>query len=261
MNRTSRLDYAYAVGRVRALERNLISKAVFWEAAEETNLEAALKVIFDAGTFQTTKIEIESTEKLDAFLEREAEVLRLEVSELLLEKDILRVLEIEDSPLEALAVAASVGYAFFVDYLRLKIDLDNLKLFLRAKYSEISRERFESLVRQGGNIGTEKFIGFYGQSLAEFGENLRATQLLGVWSSAVDALMERETFIDMERELENELMRFLRKAKQIVFGPEPIFAYYLARKRELNLIRLLGVGKINLIPTALLKSRMSLTYV
>ncbi len=56
-------------------------------------------------------------------------------------------------------------------------------------------------------------------------------------------------------------MIYLRRAKYIVFGPEPVFAYVLAKKRELNLLRLVGVGKINQIPADLLKRRISETYV
>ena len=55
MKKVSRLEYTYAVGRVRALEKNLIPRAVFLEAAEEKDLTSALKVIFDAGTFLETK--------------------------------------------------------------------------------------------------------------------------------------------------------------------------------------------------------------
>jgi V/A-type H+-transporting ATPase subunit C len=46
-----------------------------------------------------------------------------------------------------------------------------------------------------------------------------------------------------------------------VFGPEPVFSYGLAKRRELSLVRLLGVGKINQIPTPILKERISETYV
>ena len=56
-------------------------------------------------------------------------------------------------------------------------------------------------------------------------------------------------------------MTYLKKAKYIVFGPEPVFAYGLAKKRELSLVRLIGVGKFNQIPDELLKERMSETYV
>jgi len=261
MKKVSRLEYTYAVGRVRALEKKLIPRAVFWEAAEEKNLSSALKVIFDAGAFLETKIEIDDAEKLDAFLGREAAALSRSVAELLLEKDILHALDKEGSPVEALSAAETTGYEFIQEYFRQKIDLGNLKVFLRAKYAGISLEKFVSQMRPGGHVDAHKYIDHYEQSLSEFGENIRTTQFPDVWSSAVDALLERETFVDLEREIENYLMRFLRKAKLIVFGPEPIFAYALARKKELNHIRLLGVSKINVIPQEILKSRMSITYV
>jgi len=261
MKKISRLEYAYAVGRVRALETSLIPREVFWEAAEEKDLASSLKVIFDAGAFQDTKLTIDDAQTMDGFLENEEEALKQEMRSLLLDKEILQLIEIESSPVEALALAETMEYDFFRDYMRHKIDLGNLKVFLRAKYSEISPQRFESQLRSGGNINRGRFIEFYERSFKEFGENLKTTRFLSVWSSAVDALFEKETFVDMEREMENDLMRFLRKAKMIAFGPEPIFAYALARKRELNLIRLTGVSKINSIPQDILKSRISLTYV
>ena len=58
MKRKSRLDYAYAVGRIRALENNLVARPSFMEAAEEKDLPSALKIIFDAGQFHQEKIEI-----------------------------------------------------------------------------------------------------------------------------------------------------------------------------------------------------------
>jgi vacuolar-type H+-ATPase subunit C/Vma6 len=261
MKKVSRLEYAYAVGRVRALEKNLISRDVFLEAAEEKDLTSSLKVIFDAGSFLETKLEIDSAEKLDSFLDREAVDLRGTVAELLLEDQVLTVVDREDSPSEALAAAEILGYDFFIQYLRRKIDLGNLKVFLRSKYMEIPKERFVPLMRSGGNIDPGKFVDNYEQPFRDFGENIRSTSVLHVWRSAVDAILEKETFVDMERELENDLMRFLRKAKEIVFGPEPVFAYALARKKELSLVRMLGVSKIDFIPDDILKSRMSLTYV
>ncbi len=51
MKKPSRLNYAYAVGRVRVLEKDLVEKAVFSEASEESDFSSAMKVIFDAGKF------------------------------------------------------------------------------------------------------------------------------------------------------------------------------------------------------------------
>jgi ADP-heptose:LPS heptosyltransferase len=68
MSKPSRLDYAYAVGRVRALERYLIPQAVFREVSETTNFTAALKVIYDAGRYPEDLIKARHSEDLDAVL-------------------------------------------------------------------------------------------------------------------------------------------------------------------------------------------------
>jgi len=77
----------------------------------------------------------------------------------------------------------------------------------------------------------------------------------------MDAFQEKESFIEMEKHFEDYLMKYLRKAGYIVFGPEPLFAYALAKKKELDLFRIVGVGKMNRLPEEILKNRISETYV
>ena len=95
----------------------------------------------------------------------------------------------------------------------------------------------------------------------EIGDRLRASAYQELWNRATDVLEERETFVGFERGIEDFLMKYLRRAKYIVFGPEPVFAYGLAKRKELRMVRFLGVGKLNHIPLELLKERMSETYV
>jgi vacuolar-type H+-ATPase subunit C/Vma6 len=257
----SRLDYAYAVGRVRALENNLVSKPAFTEAAEEKDLSSALKIIFDAGQFHQEKIEIEDSEQLDEFLEKEESALLGLVSSILHEKEIERIVLGVDQPDKALDLSQELKVPFITDYLRHKIDLGNLKILCRAKYLGLSVERLEGLLLKGGFLDVNVLLESFDLSFEEIGERLQASAYHSAWILATDELVENETFIVLEREFENFLMIYLRKAKYIVFGPEPVFAYALAKKKELQLLRLLGVGKLNQIPAETLKQRMSETYV
>lgn len=261
MSRMSRLDYAYAVGRVRALENFLVSRPSFLEAAEEKDLPSALKIIFDAGQFLQGKNEIRNSEQLDAFLEKEEDSLLALVSGLLLEKEIERVVLGVDIPVEALKMSQDMKLPFITSYLRHKIDLGNLKIFCRAKYLELSLERLKGSLSRGGFLDGNVFLENFDLSYGEIGEKLRTSPYHAAWIQATDELIEKETFIVLEREFENFLVTYLKKAKYIVFGPEPVFAYLLAKKRELQLLRLLGVGKLNEIPSEMLKQRMGETYV
>lgn len=257
----SRLDYAYAVGRIRALENHLVAKPSFMEAAEEKDLSSALKIIFDAGQFHQEKIEIEDSEQLDEFLEKEESALLGVISSILHEKEIERIVLGVDQPDKALDRSQELKVPFITDYLRHKIDLGNLKIFCRAKYLELSLDKLEGLLLEGGFLDVNVLLESFNLSYGEIGERLLASAYHSAWILATDELVENETFIALEREFENFLMIYLRKAKFIVFGPEPVFAYALAKKRELQLLRLLGVGKLNQIPAEMLKQRMSETYV
>lgn len=261
MKKPSRLAYAYAVGRIRVLERKLIARAVFSEASEEKGFLSAMKIIFDAGDFGEEMVKIRNSDDLDALIEKEEDNVYRLMRELLLEEDILSIIIGEFRLDKALALAERAGYAFVKDYLRYRIDLLNLKILSRAKYSGFTQEEYGSLILKGGFLEERIFLQNYELAFSEIGEKLRASPYKDLWDRATDVLEERETFVELERGIEDFLMTYLRKAKYIVFGPEPVLAYALAKRRELDLVRLVGVGKLNHIPVEFLKQRISETYV
>ncbi len=261
MKKTSRLDYAYAVGRVRALENNLIPRGVFREAAEGEDFTSSMKVIYDAGTFLDESAEIINSDELDKFISREEKELFQLTSDLVFEKDVLKVILLEDQLEDVYLTVEELKDDFIKDYFRHKIDLGNLKIFIRIKYAGLPKEKFQEALLEGGFLDDTLLLQNFELSFSEIGERLQATAYQNFWNCAVDALESKETYVELERGIEDFLMRYLRKAKFIVFGPEPIFAYALAKKRELALVRLLGVGKLNMIPSDILKERMSETYV
>jgi V/A-type H+-transporting ATPase subunit C len=261
MKKKASLDYAYAVGRVRALENYLVARSSFLEAAEEKNFSSALKIIFDEGQYHQEKIEIEDSGQLDAFLEREESALQDLVSNILHEEEMERIVLGADQPGRILHLSRRRKLGFITDFLRHKIDLGNLKILCRAKYLGLTNERLDGLYQGDGFIDLKFFYESFELSYGDIGEKIQASPYYSSWIRATDDLVEKDTFLILEREFENFLMSFLRKAKYIVFGPEPVFAYAQAKMRELQLFRLLGVGKLNQIPVEMLKQRMSETYV
>lgn len=261
MNNTSPLEYAYAVGRVRALENKLIPRSTLEEAAEEKDFTQAMKILSEAGSYPEEISRASDSEKLDKFLEKERKNFHNSLTEMLKERVILSILREEDYPYRVLSLAEQCGYSFVLDYIRYRVDLGNLKILLRAKYLELSPEKLKKMVMKGGFLDSRILLQNYNLSFSEIGEKLRASSYQKLWIKAVQALKEKESFIYLEKEIEDFLMEYLQKAKYIVFGPEPVFAYGLAKKKELKMIRLLGVGKLNNIPPQMIKERISETYV
>ena len=261
MKRHSALDYAYAIGRVRALENFLVGRTAFLEAAGAVDLSSALRTLGEAGRFSEDFPDIRTSAQLDRAIEKEEAKLSSFLSEVLLDKPILDIFLRDSDPQEALGLGHELGCAFIMDYLRRRIDLGNIKIFLRARRLELPEERFRAVVLRGGFLEVQMFLDKYVLPFSELGAALSSTPYAGLWESSVRALTEKETFIDLERGSEDFLMAHLRQAKYMVFGPEPVYAYGLAKKRELLLVRMVVSGKIYELPAALLKERISETYV
>ncbi len=261
MKRHSPLDYAYAIGRVRALETRLVGKAVFREAAGAADLSAALKAVCEAGRFNDGFAEVRTAPGLDAALEGERACLDALLAELLPDTKIPEIIGLDSRPHQALALAEGLGSAFITGHLRRAVDLGNIKLFLRARRLALPEERFALLALRGGTLDEGLFVRGYGATDAEIGARLAPTPYADLWERAVRALAERETFVDLERGIEDLLMAGLRPALTMVFGPEPVYAYGLAKRREFRLVRLVASGKINGLPAALIGERISDTYV
>ena len=261
MKRRSPLDYAYAVGRVRALEPRLVGKAVFREAAGAPDLASALKTICEAGRFLDGFADVRTAAALDAALEGEKACLDTLLAELLAGTGIPEIIGLDARPHEALALAGGLGSPFIVGHLRRAVDLGNIKMFLRARRLGLPEEDFAAMALRGGFLEDGLFVRGYAAPDAEIEAKLGSTPYAVLWQSAVRALAERETFIDLERGIEDLLMAGLRPALTFVFGPEPVYAYGLAKRREFRLVRLVASGKINGLPAALIGERISDTYV
>jgi len=261
MKRVSRLDYAFAVGRVRALEKHLVSRAVFREAVDEVDFSSAIKVVFDVGRFSEDLIGITNSEELDVFLIQEEKALQAEIEELLFEKELLDLVSDKHRPDLALPSAQKAGYPYLIDYVKHRIDLGNLKIVLRLKYAGLPSDKLETYMMKGGFLENLTLLQSFELSYAEIGERLHASPYRELWDDAIEKLEEQESFVAFERAMEDFLMKHVRKARYIVFGPEPVLAYGFARKRELSFIRILGVGKMNRIPSDILEERLGDTYV
>jgi len=261
MKKPSRLDYAFAIGRVCVLERNLVSRAVFREATDERDISSAIKMIFDAGSFLDEMTGIKNSEELDLFLANEERQLLKTLSEILIEKELLRVFAHETkAPMTAFSIVQRLDYSFISDYFRHRIDLGNLKMFFRARYLGLQKEQIENFLLIGGFYSPDLLLNNFDLSYSEIAEKIHFTPYRKLWEAVADAIEEKESFVELERSIEDYLIRYLKKAKFFVFGPEPIFAYGLAKRRELGLIRILGMGKLNRIPSEILKERLGETY-
>ena len=127
------------------------------------------------------------------------------------------------------------------DYVRLQIDIINLKTFVRCRQMGKSWDFFSQVFIDGGRI-QEKISQEVTTSLMS---SLRKTDSLRACCSMSEGgtmLRETGSFTALERLCDNRLVEFAKAAKHVTFGVEPLAAYLIAKGAEIRTVRIIMTG-------------------
>ena len=149
---------------------------------------------------------------------------------------------------------------FLREYFRIHVDLTNIKTLLRGRESGIDRSFFEEVFLEGGGLEKSLFLKSYEESRDNFVPLFSSTPYETVVSEGTRYRQENRSWSELERLSDNYLLSFLRQAKYIIFGLEPVIAYLLAKENEIKMLRMIMVGKLNGLPADLLRSRLRELY-
>ena len=73
-------------------------------------------------------------------------------------------------------------------------------------------------------------------------------------------LKKESSFIGLEKAMHDFLIRILRPARYLSFGPEPLLAYYFTKVNEINLMRMIILVKLNNFGVDTAKERLNFAY-
>lgn len=257
-------DYAFAVGKIRALEKFLLKQEVFEEAIESGILEA-LK-IFAETVYSDEILHVKDSRQLEAILDEETRLLKNAVGKLILDKELLFLLEITDIR-DAFRLGGIYASRFLNDYLMHLVDMHNIKSFLRLYILKEPLEKLGPLITCEGFLKKKDFLALYPQDIAAFLKKLEyvhkhnnVADYSVVLGDALQKTIEQKSFLYLEKAINDFLMQALRPAKYIVFGPEPVLAFYFAKLNEINLMRMIILAKLNNLPDDLAKERLNSVY-
>lgn len=149
---------------------------------------------------------------------------------------------------------------FLINYVKKLIDLSNIRLFFRMKAQEKEINLYEIAFIWNGKIPYAKFQEAYKHALADFPETMKPTDYSNIVETGYKHFQDEKTFIYLEREIENYLIDYIRFAKLRPFGPEPLIAYFLAKKNNALIIRMIMVNKLNNIEPAEIQKRLRKLY-
>jgi V/A-type H+/Na+-transporting ATPase subunit C len=150
--------------------------------------------------------------------------------------------------------------SFLQNYIEKFIDLTNIKLFFRMKAVEKDAELFRIAFITGGTIPFSLFRDAYKNSLDNFGEIMKNNRYGKIVEIGLKYYKEEQTFIFLEKETENYLTEYIKAAKLIPFGPEPLIAYFLAKENNALIIRMIMINKINKTDPEEIRDRLRTLY-
>ncbi|HHX24107.1 MAG TPA: V-type ATP synthase subunit C, partial [Thermoanaerobacterales bacterium] len=158
-------------------------------------------------------------------------------------------------------IAERANDKFLKEYLTALVDLTNIKTLVRLKKINADLRTLDSVLLPGGNLTQEFFEENFAGSTQDLMEALSSSPYYEV---VEEGLMEWEASGSpsaFEKLLDNYLISLARRGLYKPFGSETVIGYMAARENELKILRILLVGKINSIPSDMIRERLRDVYV
>lgn len=140
-------------------------------------------------------------------------------------------------------------------YYEKKVDFANIGAFARAQKLGLDEEFFRACFIEGGNIPLAKFIE-QDTTLDTFALKMKDTEFEKIASD----LAQSKNAVAFEVASENALLKEWKDADFDMFSIAPIAAYYLTKKTELKVVKLIVAGIKNHVDPQIIKERMRELY-
>lgn len=154
-----------------------------------------------------------------------------------------------------LALAKKARNTFLLEFVQKEIDLFNLVSYFRIKKVH-NNLKFEDVGASGGTLDLE----FFAQSEEKMLEKLARSDYKNIALAYTIFCKNEGDFAAIEREGDDLLLSHMKKSKHTPFGPEPIFAYYWAKKNNARVVRAIMVSKLAGIPQDKIRKRLRRLY-
>jgi len=150
---------------------------------------------------------------------------------------------------------------FLEKFFAIQIDLANIRTFLRIKETERKREHLEKCLISGGGLEIGHFLKSFSDSDESFINSIRFKDYYEIVKRGFEAWRRSGNFSLLEKLFDDYLLNFVRKAKYISLGIEPLIGYLVAKEMELKNLRAIIVGRFNGLSSETIKEMLRESYV
>jgi len=157
-------------------------------------------------------------------------------------------------------VAEESKNEFVKGYVRLAVDVINLKTYIRIKAMDQSWMYFKDVFIPGGNIDEITYGRIFDADAGTFASYFNGSDLYGAVTEGRENLARTKDYAVFEKLCDDALIEYVKQAKSESYGPDVLFAYLVAKQMEIKNIRILMAGKLAGVNPEKLAERIRKTY-
>lgn len=162
--------------------------------------------------------------------------------------------------IDMLARAKETEVDFMIDNIKMNIDFSNIKSIIRLKKQEKDVKFLKEVILDGGDISKNILVRSFEEPIENLATKFSTLKFGEVIKLGLEEYLKTGKLSVLEKFSEDYIMKNLKVAKYITFGPEPVFAYIIAKETEIKVIRIIMVGKLNNVDTAVIRERVREVY-
>jgi len=160
---------------------------------------------------------------------------------------------------DMLEIANSLDLSFLKGYVVLMIDGVNLRAYVRSQRMGKGPEVLRYALIPGGTVSISRLFGEVSADIVE--HVFQISPFAAAAQIGAQALRGEASLYAMDLACENVLLKYLKKAKYVAFGAEPLVGYMAALEAELTSVRTVIAGLIAGLSAETITERHRETYV
>ncbi len=161
---------------------------------------------------------------------------------------------------DMLEKAMEYGNEFVINCVKLSLDIINVSTFIRLREMNKPSSFYQKVFLPGGSVSEKILVDAWEDTYSQVADKLEPFGFKNlVTEGAVQSLNGK--YVRLEKAGDNMLLKYIKDAKYVSFGIEPLVGYVQAKNIEATNIRLILTGKIANIPNEITEERLRDTYV
>ncbi|MGM9593855.1 MAG: V-type ATP synthase subunit C [Candidatus Onthomonas sp.] len=156
-------------------------------------------------------------------------------------------------------LAQETGSEFLQGYVRLMVDVANLRSLVRVIRMGKDGDFLKTVLFRGGSMDLRRLIAVAEGSATV--EEIYSTSSLAQAAQLGQAAVNGGGLTAFEKACDNALMAYLTQAKRVAFGEQPLIAYLAAKDSEFTAVRIIMTGRLAGLSADVIRERLRDAYV